>query len=197
MNHSTPHDLATLRHTIRARRRAIHGDERLSKSRAAAANLLARLPAAARHIALFLPLEEEIDTRPLLQALWQRGAHPYLPYTPGKNRALHFLPYQADTPIYPAALGIPAPADNPRARRNGHTLDLIIVPLVAWDNSGNRLGMGGGFYDRTFAQTPRPPLWGFAYDCQQVDALPRAPWDIALDAVVSESRFLTFAPPAP
>lgn len=185
-------DLGTLRREVRARRRAIVGDERACKSAAAAANLVAHLPAAPAKIGAFLSLAEEIDTKPLLQTLWQRGWQVYLPFTPGKAQALYFLPYPQDAMLAPDALGILAPEDCAEARLPGNRLDLVIVPLVAWDDGGRRLGMGGGFYDRTFAQSPRPPLWGLAYDCQRVAALPRAPWDVALDVVVTESGLVEF-----
>ncbi|MDO4777789.1 MAG: 5-formyltetrahydrofolate cyclo-ligase [Cardiobacteriaceae bacterium] len=185
-------DLSALRREVRARRRAIVGDERVQKSAAAAANLVAHLPATAGKIGVFLSLAEEIDTRPLLPALWQGGWQVYLPFTPGKGQALYFLPYQEDEALAPDALGILAPEDRAEARLPGHALDLVIVPLVAWDDAGHRLGMGGGFYDRTFAQSPRPPLWGFAYDCQQVAALPRAPWDVGLEAIATERGFVAF-----
>ena len=169
-------DLGVLRREARARRRAIVGDERACKSAAAAANLVAHLPTTPGKIGVFLSLAEEIDTKPLLQTLWQRG----------------WQPYPQDAMLVPDALGILAPEDRAEARLPGHRLDLVIVPLVAWDNGGHRLGMGGGFYDRTFAQSPRPPLWGLAYDGQRVAALPRAPWDVALDAVVTESGLKEF-----
>ena len=90
------------------------------------------------------------------------------------------------------ALGITAPHWHAAESRNGAALDLIITPLLAWDKSGSRLGMGGGFYDRTFAHTPRPPLWGFAYDAQQTEHIARAPWDVPLDALASESGMMFF-----
>lgn len=183
-------DLSALRRMVRARRRAICGEMRRLKSAAACARVLSHLPPALQTVGIFLSLPEEIDTFPLIEALWQRGLHTYLPFTSGHNRPLYFLPFRKDTQILPDALGIPAPQDLPEARMAGQALDLLIVPLVAWDAAGHRLGMGGGFYDRTFAHAPRPPLWGLAYDCQQVDSLIAAPWDVGLDALASESRFL-------
>ena len=187
-------DLGALRSKVRARRRAITGDERAQKSVAAAGHVVSHLSAMPGKIGVFLSLREEIDTRPLLQVLWRRGWQVYLPFTPGKGRALFFLPYREGEALEPDALGIPAPKDRAEARLPGNRLDLVIVPLVAWDNGGHRLGMGGGFYDRTFADMLRPPLWGYAYDCQRVAALPRAPWDVALDAVVTESGFIAGHP---
>ena len=83
-------------------------------------------------------------------------------------------------------------------------LDIILMPLVAFDSKGNRLGMGGGYYDRTLSFTQHqtgfhspsekraPKLVGIAHDIQEVDALPIAPWDVPLDAIVTPSRTLQF-----
>ncbi len=72
-------------------------------------------------------------------------------------------------------------------------LDFILTPLVAFDSQGNRLGMGGGYYDRTLAQIPdnavkKPVLIGIAHQCQEVDALPIASWDVPLDYIVTPER---------
>ena len=85
--------------------------------------------------------------------------------------------------------------------------DVILMPLVGFDVNGNRLGMGGGYYDRTLSFTQRAPdshsfsgskapkLVGIAHDIQEVDALPVAPWDVPLDAIVTPSRTLQFTKP--
>ena len=71
-------------------------------------------------------------------------------------------------------------------------LDLVLVPLVAFDDTGTRLGMGGGYYDRYFEASGRPPLIGIGYQCQQAPALPRSTWDITLDALVHDGGVLEF-----
>ena len=76
---------------------------------------------------------------------------------------------------------------------NARELDVIVMPLVAVDAQGNRMGMGGGFYDRTLAKTKQKPLKiGWAYDFQQVTALDSKPWDVKLDAAVFPSQRLIF-----
>jgi 5-formyltetrahydrofolate cyclo-ligase len=72
-----------------------------------------------------------------------------------------------------------------------HEIDIIFTPLVAFDAEGNRLGMGGGFYDRTlenWQQTGRPFPVGLAHDCQQVEMIPTEIWDIPLPALITPSR---------
>ena len=77
-------------------------------------------------------------------------------------------------------------------------LDIILLPLVAFDRSGNRLGMGGGYYDRSLAfrknrqHWKRPLLIGVAHSLQQHEGLPSQPWDIPLDAVVTDKEILYF-----
>ena len=188
-------DLKQLRRDIRAARRAIPPDERRRISAQTAATALAWLRAHAdiQRVATFLSLPEEIDTAPLNRALWQAGYHLYLPYVRGKGEALAWLPYQEDTALAPDAVGIPAPPL--QAPLEALALDAVITPLVAWDARGTRLGMGGGFYDRTFARKiphAKPWLLGIAYPCQAVATLPRQPWDVPLDAVASRETLYTY-----
>ena len=188
-------DLKQLRRDIRAARRAVPPAERQQMSAATAATALAWLRARAdiRRVATFLSLPEEIDTAPLNRALWQAGYRLYLPYVRGKGEALVWLPYQEDTALAPDAVGIPAPPL--QAPLDALALDAVITPLVAWDARGTRLGMGGGFYDRTFARKiPRAKPWllGIAYPCQAVATLPRQPWDVPLDAVASGETLYTY-----
>ena len=182
-------DLKQLRRDIRAARRAIPSDARRRISAQTAATALAWLRAHAdiQRVATFLSLPEEIDTAPLNRALWQAGYRLYLPYVRGKGEALVWLPYQEDPALAPDAVGIPAPPL--QAPLEALALDAVITPLVAHDAHGTRLGMGGGFYDRTFQRKiPRAKPWliGIAYPCQAVtQTLPRRPWDIPLDALAS------------
>ncbi|MFC2503740.1 MAG: 5-formyltetrahydrofolate cyclo-ligase [Cardiobacterium sp.] len=188
-------DLKQLRRDIRAARRAITPAERQQMSAATAATALAWLRAHAdiQRVATFLSLPEEIDTAPLNRALWQAGYSLYLPYVRGMGEALAWLPYQEDTALAPDAAGIPAPPLHEPL--DALALDAVITPLVAWDARGTRLGMGGGFYDRTFARKiPRAKPWllGIAYPCQAVATLPRQPWDVPLDAVASAENLYTY-----
>ena len=107
-------------------------------------------------------------------------------------------PWQRSTPMAPNRFGIPEP-DLPAASRCPVlALDLVLVPLVAFDEAGNRLGMGGGFYDRTFRYLRhrtcwrRPHLVGIAYDAQRVPAIDARRWDVPLDAVVTETALHRF-----
>jgi len=133
----------------------------------------------------------ELDPRPIIVDAWRRGASVYLPdvIAPDANASLRFAEHTPDQVLETGAYGIPVPPAN-APRLAPAELDLVLVPLVAFDDQGTRAGMGGGFYDRAFsfrATTPAPPLLvGLAYHWQQVDSLVREPWDVALDVVITD-----------
>lgn len=184
-----------IRQQIRAQRRELSNTER----EAAALHLAQQLSRyrafnKSRHIALYLTNDGEIDPFYLMHAIWQRGKQCYLPVLgmrPG-NR-LWFVPYESDTPLRNNRYGIPEPIHSHRDRLlKPHSLDLICMPLVAFDINGNRLGMGGGYYDRTLAflkqrhSWRKPHLLGLAYEFQQQSSLPGESWDVPLNAIATE-----------
>ncbi len=191
----------TLRRELRRRRRALTPRQRRQAARALC-HQLRRLPEVrrARRVALYLPNDAEIDVTPLLGWLQRRGARAYLPVLrPLSDNRLWFVHYHAATPMTTNRFGIQEPHTRHgahRARRlSPWALDLVLLPLVGFDARGNRMGMGGGFYDRSFAFAqrrggPRPRLIGVAHDCQHVERLPVASWDVPLDAIVSDARVI-------
>ncbi|SDL59116.1 5-formyltetrahydrofolate cyclo-ligase [Franzmannia pantelleriensis] len=194
-----------LRRELRQRRRALSASQQRDASRRLCRQLR-RLPEVqrARRVALYLPNDGEIDPTPLLDWLRQRGAKAYLPVLmPLADNRLWFVHYHAATPMVRNRFGISEPSTRHAAHRARRlppwALDLVLLPLVGFDAHGQRMGMGGGFYDRSFAftrrQGPRPRLLGVAHTCQQVAALPSAGWDIPLDAIVSDSAVIR--PPRP
>jgi 5-formyltetrahydrofolate cyclo-ligase len=151
----------------------------------------------AQHIALYLANDAELDTFELIKALWLLGKQLYLPvlhpFVPGY---LLFMRYQRDSLLYPNKFGIPEPLLQCHLLQPVQQLDIIFTPLVAFDTQGNRLGMGGGFYDRTLAQLAPDSackVIGLAHDCQQVDAVPTAAWDIPLQQIIVPSKHWTFS----
>lgn len=141
-------------------------------------------------VACYLAGDGEMDLAPTLARLWNAGKQVYLPSLHGSS--LWFLPAIPATPMLRNRFGIPEPAVGPGTRVAPFALDLVLMPLVAFDPSGNRLGMGGGFYDRTFAYLARRRYWrkplliGTAYDFQRLDSLPARPWDVPLHGVLTE-----------
>lgn len=131
-------------------------------------------------VAGFLPIGEEIDLRPLLRTLHARGHTIVLPVTPPRGQPLSFRVWEPQAPLVTERFGTQAPTGPER------TPDFLLVPLLAFDAHGHRLGYGAGYYDRTLAGLPDRFALGCAYAAQQVDAVPTGPHDIPLDAVATE-----------
>ncbi len=186
---SVEHRKAT-RARMRRRRRSVKPDD----AAAAARSLCDRLTAcdfyrAARHIAAYVANDGEIDTRPVIEAAWRDGKSVYLPVLqPGSTLA--FARHTDAAPLRENRYGIPEP-------RTGDTiatgaLDVVLVPLVAFDDELFRIGMGGGYYDRTFAAlrqpgVSRPRLVGLAFEFQRVESITPATWDVPLWRVVTDA----------
>lgn len=186
-----------LRSEMRARRRAVPPNQRAPLARALAQNLGASLRVRrARRIACYLSNDGEIDLGPAMDLLRYGNREILLPVLHGER--LWFLPYRSETPLARNRFGIPEPAVSARRRCPPRDLDVVLMPLVAFDTRGNRLGMGGGFYDRTFsylrdrATWKRPLLIGVAYEFQRLDTLPRQPWDIPLQGIATEKGLYRF-----
>jgi len=150
----------------------------------------------ARSIALYLPNDGEIDPGLLLQEAWRRGKSVYLPQL-SCWPATHML-FQQIRPgesLRRNRFGIAEPAANRTHQRRYWSIDLILLPLVGFDEFGGRLGMGGGFYDRSLAGLMRrkdwrtPVLVGLAHECQKVDRLAVGPMDVPLSACVTDRRW--------
>ncbi len=147
----------------------------------------------ARHIALYLPNDGEIDPRALLVEAQLRGKSVYLPVLNSWPRThMAFQRIDPGEQLRPNRFGIPEPRPSRLRQRRAWALDLILMPLVGFDAHGGRLGMGGGFYDRGLAflhvrkRWHKPTLLGLAHECQQVDRLALACWDIPLQATVTD-----------
>ncbi len=141
-------------------------------------------PPADAAVSGFWPLGEEIDVRPLLQALHERGHRIALPVTPRRGEKLTFRRWVPGDVLVPERFGTMRPA--------GDLMDpdWVLVPLLAFDATGGRLGYGGGFYDRTLAALPGRFRLGCAFAAQQVDAVPVGPYDVRLDAVATENGII-------
>jgi len=142
-------------------------------------------------IAAYLPNDGEVDTATLFGYLRERGRIAYIPML--RQRMLWFGPYTGPAALHPNRYGIPEPVIDDSTIADARELDLVFVPLVAFDPRGHRLGMGGGYYDRTFAfrldepATTRPRLIGLAFEGQKLERLDAQPWDVPLDAIVTEA----------
>jgi 5-formyltetrahydrofolate cyclo-ligase len=185
---------AALRTQIRAARRALPPDQQ----RRAADSLVrhvSRLPCFvnSQRIALYYPDNGEIDPTGLLQLAWSMKKSCYLPVLHHVNgNRLRFALVRPGTRLVKNRYGIPEPEHGPRQWLMARQLDLILLPLVAFDAQANRLGMGGGYYDLTLSFLrhrslwKRPRLLGAAHELQKVDRLTTEPWDVPLDGVVTD-----------
>ena len=187
-----------LRKALRAARKAlsVHEQEYAAK---AIAEQLSSLIVHTRplKIAGYLSNDGEVNLKPYIEHYWQGSEH--IRFTlpvlhPVCDGHLLFLEYASQTPMVKNKYGIEEPVLACQQVVPTQQLDIILMPLVGFDKLGNRLGMGGGYYDRTLAFTRRveqkPMLIGIAHDVQEVDALPIAPWDIPLDAIVTPTQIL-------
>jgi 5-formyltetrahydrofolate cyclo-ligase len=189
------------RRELRARRRALSKRERLHRSDALCRHLARQtLFRSASRIAAYLPQDGEVETRTLIELCWSTGKQVYLPVlVPFLDNRLWFARYRPDTRLVRNRFGIAEPEIVHRHRIETHALDLVLAPLVGFDRHGNRLGMGGGFYDRSFAfllgrkHWRKPQLVGLAYEFQQLPSLPPQPWDVPLAAVATDAEFHRFA----
>lgn len=176
-----------LRRLLRARRRALTGRHRAHAERRIA-RAIARLlqQRASSHIAAYLPFDGEVDLRPLIARHSNRFWLPVIQ----RNGSLRFRSARALPSNHRHGArnryGIVEP--RPSTIKTAGGMDIILLPLVGFDRQGHRLGMGAGFYDKTLStlRRPRPLLIGIAFACQQVNQLPHDPWDIPLDAIITE-----------
>ena len=141
----------------------------------------------AQHIALYVSFDGEISTDKLIKTLWAQDKHVYLPLLhPFNPNHLLFLRYLPDTPMLKNKFGIWEPKLNVQNVLPLDELDILFTPLVAFDKQGNRLGMGGGFYDRTLQNWQNSSFIpvGLAHQCQQVEQLPTEAWDVPLHRIL-------------
>ena len=140
-----------------------------------------------QRIAAYLASPEEASVDAFIKLAWHRLQSIFLPCIDEERGHMTFTQYHPDAPLKKNCFGLLEPADR-TAVAQASDLNCALVPLVAFDGQGNRLGMGGGYYDRFFAEpTERPTLIGIAFSEQQTTApLPCEQWDVPMDMVVTD-----------
>ncbi|RJX76728.1 5-formyltetrahydrofolate cyclo-ligase [Pseudomonas sp. LS-2] len=197
MNDSSTLSRPQLRRLLRKARRTLSRAEQRQAAqglyRQLAQNPLFRR---ARHVSLYLPMDGEIDPRLLLREAQRRGKKTYLPVLSAWPRTkMVFQRVRPGERFRPNRFRIPEPRIDARKQCKIWALDLILMPLVGFDDQGGRLGMGGGFYDRSLAYQARRKAWqkpvllGLAHECQKVEKLAVASWDVPLQGTVSDKRW--------
>lgn len=141
-------------------------------------------------IACYIAHDGEINPAPILQHAWQENITCYVPHITDDKQFL-FTRYQEEDSLHKHHHGFLQPQAHPKQIIAAEALELVFVPLVAFDTFCYRLGMGAGYYDKAFAfckqDLPHKPLLvGLAYDMQQVESIPHHPWDVPLDMVLTE-----------
>jgi 5-formyltetrahydrofolate cyclo-ligase len=163
------------------RRRAAYAPAALAEAgrrlRRTAADALAAVRA--RRVLAYAGVGEELDTAPLLRELLAAGVELYLPRIRGRTLAAARVEALED--LVPGAFGIPEP---PEGAPEAETFDVVLVPGVAFTRRGDRVGRGGGYYDRFLAESPRGLRWALAFTFQEVEGVVFQPWDVPMDRVL-------------
>lgn len=187
--------ISNLRNQFRTKRRSLSPAEQTQASRTLVAQIQQlSILSAGQQVALYLANDGELDPTLLIDYCWANNIQVYLPVLhPFAKGYLLFHSYRADTPMVANRYGIAEPLLTCNDICPLAKLDFIFTPLVAFDATGNRLGMGGGYYDRTLKPIVRnnlaTQLIGLAHDCQMSNKLPTQPWDIPLNKIITPNNF--------
>ncbi len=181
---------AALRVQAHARRAALSQTMRADAANAACSHFFESIALAPSDVvAAYWRIRDELDCQPILVRLMDSFQPVVLPVVMGPELPLELRVWEQGASLYPAGYGTLAPADlAPQAEP-----DVVLMPLLGFDNLGTRLGYGGGYYDRTLAQMKkRPRLIGLAFAAQELRDIPREPHDVPLDAIVTEEGVRQF-----
>lgn len=190
---------ADIRRELVYRRRALSPEQVRDLSRGIIDRLLTlAVWSAARRVLLYLPINNEVDTGPLLRMIWERGKTAMLPCCrPNEPGVMDFFEVRHEGQLKPGYCSIPEPDRSCCTLVQPCIPDLAVIPGVGFDRSGYRLGYGGGYYDRFLADrvSGQTLVAGLGYDLQIVDALPRDPWDMPMDLIITEKEIIRGATP--
>ncbi|MFV1992807.1 MAG: 5-formyltetrahydrofolate cyclo-ligase [Acidiferrobacterales bacterium] len=191
----------TLRKKIRTQRRELSQEQQQRAAIDLVSNLKnSRFLRKHQRIACYLASDGEIETWPIIETLWSLKKQVYLPVISHLPWApLWFAPFNPGSNMLYNRFGIAEPDVLPDKRITAHRLDLVFLPLVAFDLAGNRIGMGQGYYDRSLQFIKQRKYWrsplltGLAYDFQCIDKIDNEKWDVPLRNVITDKRFIDFA----
>ena len=181
-----------LRQTLRAKRQSLSSQQQNIASQALK-NKCIELATGHQNFALYLQNDGEIDPKLAIESLWELDKTVLLPVMHSFRKGyLNFQKYTASTNLPHNRYGIPEPRLSSLETVAIADIDVVFMPLVGFDVHGNRLGMGGGYYDRTFAAIDKlekkPMLIGLAHDCQQLESIPVESWDVPLDQIITPTQ---------
>ena len=193
---------ALLRARMSVRRNELNAKQRITAA-AGVLHSLETLPEfmTDANVAGYWAVRGELPLNLAVASLRRREQHYFLPVL-GQQRRLRFAEFADGTPLTSNHFGIPEPDAPAAALRDAQAMDVILLPLLAFDRRGHRLGTGGGWYDRSLAFLNRgarpatPLLVGVGYAFQQTESVPAAEWDVDLDYVATDADLITCHPPA-
>lgn len=181
-----------LRQHLKAERLRIAPAARMAAAEAVALTILKHLPADGGYLAGYWATAGEVPLHVLQMRLPTNWIWCLPVLQPGQQ--LGFAPWRDGDALGSNRYGIPEPMVPPQACLRPEDLHAVILPVLGFNRDGLRLGMGGGYYDRSFAfrnQAPAPPLLiGAAYTAQEIDGLDAQPWDVRLDAIATECGWI-------
>ena len=192
-----------IRKTVRASRKALTDAAQQNASSQLLSTLITHPKILkAKRVSVTLPYDGEIDLTSFIKWCWQQNKQVYLPVVhPNEIGQLVFVEYKENTEMNTNRYGIKEPKLIIQASHFINTcpateLDIVFTPLVAFDQQGNRIGMGGGYYDRLLSpwfekQTGPYPI-GLAHDCQYLDNLPIQNWDVPLPEIITPTHHFSF-----
>lgn len=184
-----------IRNVIRKRRSALSEAEQIIAKENLASSIFTNLYLRTKsNIAIYLSNDGECQTDNFIEQCWEQGINTFLPVIhPFSKGHLLFLAYDSNTKLIPNRYGILEPKLSSQTLIPLEQLDIIFTPLVAFDDVGNRLGMGGGYYDRTLInKQAHTKVVGLAHDCQKVDTLPVESWDVPLPEIITPTQHFKF-----
>lgn len=190
--HTEPNARTSIRQILRTKRKALTTTFQIEASELLKLRLLNHPRVqSAKTIALYLANDGELDPMLFINWCWQQGKQVYLPVLhPFCSGHLLFLLFEKNSFMVKNQYGINEPKLDVTKVCPLEQLDVLCTPLVAFDRSGARLGMGGGFYDRTLVNWKKNQYYpiGIAHDCQQVDVVPVEYWDIPLPEIITPTQ---------
>lgn len=187
-----------LRSSVRARRRSLSTEQQ----EIAANQLFSHIKDSpdfllSHRLAFYIAFDGEISPHLLVEKAHSLGKQCYLPVLPeGGEGELLFAEYNPETRLHKNFYTLSEPTIDKQNTAPAYTLDVVFMPLVAFDSTGARLGMGKGYYDKSFAflknsEQKKPKLIGLAHECQRVEKLQVADWDVPLNKIITDQKIYT------
>ena len=174
----------SVRKILRQKKEAMLPEERLSKSQRICRHLM-NVISDGETVMVFTSKEKEVNTRPLIMALFGQGNPVVVPIIVKEDYSLRLSYLRDFSALVPSTFGVPEPigSEIPAAADD---IDTIILPMLGFDRKGGRIGYGAGYYDRFLSKTPGLRKIGIAFACQEVDSLPVDENDIRMDYIITE-----------